>query len=439
MGRHCKQGINDIRTKRPDIATYMDNYNTYHKITNKNIPEQISYSGKDHIYLRCEHGHDFHNIANKINRRKRDENGIIYCPECSGARLSVGYNDLLSQYPVVCKDWDYTKNKKKPEEYFQHSSDKVHWKCHKCGHEWEAQISHRTSKTNPSGCPNCINHGMSRIEMCIYLSIKEYIPDAEYRKKIDGVEFDIFLPSHNFAIEYDGYYYHGKDKEKRDAKKDEKAVEKNFTFLRIKETKNMKEKFSFLNNVLYLDMKHNTKYKENCEIILKCLKDNFNVDIETSVSENIIQIAIAKMGVVVYGNSLEAKFPDIAKELDPDANYGLTAANIDYCSHVRLNWICSNCGNKYSKEVHRRTDPRYARAGHCKYCTGQARKKGYNDLETLYPGIIEYWDFENNDKLGLDFYSVAPSRESEAYWKFPDIEQPIKIRTAVQKYKREYL
>ena len=63
MGRHCKQGINDIRTKRPDIATYMDNYNTYHKITNKNIPEQISYSGKDRIYLRCEHGHDFDGIS----------------------------------------------------------------------------------------------------------------------------------------------------------------------------------------------------------------------------------------------------------------------------------------------------------------------------------------------------------------------------------------
>ena len=36
MGRECKTGINDIRTKRPDIAIYMENYNKHYKIIDRN-------------------------------------------------------------------------------------------------------------------------------------------------------------------------------------------------------------------------------------------------------------------------------------------------------------------------------------------------------------------------------------------------------------------
>ena len=65
MGRECKTGINDVRTKRPDIAKLMDNYNAYHNITNSNNPDYISHSGKTIIYCRCDQGHDLSQIANK--------------------------------------------------------------------------------------------------------------------------------------------------------------------------------------------------------------------------------------------------------------------------------------------------------------------------------------------------------------------------------------
>lgn len=517
MGRTCKTGINDIRTKRPDIATYMDNYNNHYNITDNNIPDKTSNSGKERIMLRCEHGHDFDGIANKITQRKRDENGTIYCPEChklgirkmpyiprehyqqtlydyciknnkqnildewhyeendkiglnpknvgkssnkkvfwlcpvghiynmdisdrtdggncpycSGTRLLVGFNDLLSQYPDVCKDWDYSKNKKKPEEYLQHSSEKVYWKCHKCGYEWSAQISHRTSKINPSGCSKCINHGMSRIEMCIYLSIKKYLPDAEYRKKIDGIEFDVYIPSEHFAIEYDGCYFHGESKAKRDTKKDEKAKEKGIIFLRIKEEAKVIYDFLLDDNILHLNTNYNTKHKEICQKILEILKNNYSLNVETSVSNTIIQEAIAQINTLNYENSLEAKCPEIAKEWHPTKNGILTPDKVDYSSHTPAWWICSNCGNEYEKEIHRMTDKRYAKLGKCKYCTGQARKKGYNDLETLYPGIKKHWVKHKNENI--DFYELAPRSTKYAYWKFDDKEQYMQTRSAVQKY-----
>ena len=135
-------------------------------------------------------------------------------------------------------------------------------------------------------------------------------------------------------------------------------------------------------------------------------------------------------------NDIRTKFPEIAKQLHPTKNHGLTADKIDYSSHINLWWICSNCGNEFDKEVHRMTDTRYARAGKCKYCTGQARKKGYNDLETLYPGIIDFWDFEKNEEIGLDFYNISPSSTKYAYWKFPNDENYLKVETAIRRYNK---
>ena len=86
------------------------------------------------------------------------------------------------------------------------------------------------------------------------------------------------------------------------------------------------------------------------------------------------------------------------------------------------------------------TDKRYMRAGKCKYCTGQARKQDYNDLETLYPGIIEFWDFEKNEEIGLDFYDISSCSTKYAYWKFPFTKNNyMQIRSAVIRYKEKYL
>lgn len=51
-------------------------------------------------------------------------------------------------------DWDYTKNDVEPLEVSPYSSKYIHWKCHKCGHEWSAKLSNRTSGR---GCPACSN------------------------------------------------------------------------------------------------------------------------------------------------------------------------------------------------------------------------------------------------------------------------------------------
>ncbi len=74
------------------------------------------------------------------------------CPCCSGRVARIGINDLKTVNPCLVEEWDYTKNKKKPEEYMPNSHYKVWWICRNCGHEWEAAIG---SRNKGHGCPKC--------------------------------------------------------------------------------------------------------------------------------------------------------------------------------------------------------------------------------------------------------------------------------------------
>lgn len=52
----------------------------------------------------------------------------------------------------MIKEWDYSLNVRKPEEYSRGSKEKVHWICSKCGYKWSAVINTRTKGV---GCPAC--------------------------------------------------------------------------------------------------------------------------------------------------------------------------------------------------------------------------------------------------------------------------------------------
>lgn len=66
----------------------------------------------------------------------------------------IAFEDSLAYYDSeLCKEWDYNRNRIKPENYKKFSNKKVWWKCKICGHSWQATILNRSY--NRSGCPNC--------------------------------------------------------------------------------------------------------------------------------------------------------------------------------------------------------------------------------------------------------------------------------------------
>ncbi len=69
-------------------------------------------------------------------------------------KVLEGFNDLKTVSPDLLREWDYGKNDINgifPNEVSTGSKKKVFWKC-KNGHEWNAEIGHRSQGR---GCPIC--------------------------------------------------------------------------------------------------------------------------------------------------------------------------------------------------------------------------------------------------------------------------------------------
>lgn len=140
------------------------------------------------------------------------------------------------------------------------------------------------------------------------------------------------------------------------------------------------------------------------------------------------------MSTVVALNSLAVKYPDIAAEWHPTKNGDLKPEHLDAHSHVKVWWICKNCGNEFLQTVGRRTGTKKKNNG-CAFCTGQRRLVGFNDLETLYPGIKQYWCQEENEKMGMIFEVCAPTSVKYTYWNFGEGVKLMQIRNAIFRYK----
>ncbi len=85
------------------------------------------------------------------------------CPICSGKRIVIGINDLLSEYPKLCEEWAYEKNNEIglfPNKVAPHSDKKAWWRCKKCGNIWQSKIDARTRLQ--AGCPECGKHLISQ-------------------------------------------------------------------------------------------------------------------------------------------------------------------------------------------------------------------------------------------------------------------------------------
>lgn len=140
-GRKVATGVNDLLTTHPDIAA------EWHPQKNKSTPQDFSKGSHEKVWWlgKCSHEWEM-----AINSRTSQSQG---CPFCSGNSLLVGVNDLASQRPDVAAEWHPTYNEEtSPSDVFVYSS-KVFWWLGTCGHEWDTNVSSRTSQNN--GCPVC--------------------------------------------------------------------------------------------------------------------------------------------------------------------------------------------------------------------------------------------------------------------------------------------
>lgn len=110
------------------------------------------------------------------------------------SKLTREYN-LKKYNPKLAKEWDYKKNKTKPEEHTPKVHHKVWWLC-SSKHSYQASIAHRNGG---SGCPICAGR-VPDINNNLKKEFPEIAKRWDYKKNIDK-------PQDIVSSEYDNPQY----------------------------------------------------------------------------------------------------------------------------------------------------------------------------------------------------------------------------------------
>lgn len=109
-------------------------------------------------------------------------------------------------------------------------------------------------------------------------------------------------------------------------------------------------------------------------------------------------------------NDLETLFPEIAKEFHPTKNGDLKASDFLAHSEAVVWWLCPK-GHTYDMMINSRTG---TNASNCPICSGKRIVEGINDLSATNPEIIQFWDYEKNNKKPTEYGSGS---NQYAFWK----------------------
>lgn len=387
------KGFNDLETwcnknsKREILAEW-----DYDK--NKGFPNDYFSASHKKVWWKCSLGHSWDmTIAHRTSMG-------CGCPICANLRIEIGFNDLESwchtnHREELLEEWDYVANGFAPNQVVPQSHKKVYWKC-KLGHTWKAVVKDRVIRED--GCPECSKRRRTSFpEQAIYFYVKQFFPDAINgdRCLLGGLELDIFIPSINTAIEYDGQAYH-KDIA-RDNRKNALCLEKGINICRVRENgcnNSIEQDCTFSISVAPGDIDELTSA---IVLLLEYLCKTNKCDYEFNVDVRRDQIEIQNIYMFdVLPNSFAQHHPDLAKEWDYEKNGDIAPDKIAKTSTKKYYWICTNGHSSYLSSPANR----HLGSG-CPICSNTQVLKGYNDLETwCYQSgreeLLEEWDYEKN-------------------------------------------
>ncbi|MDO4759945.1 MAG: zinc-ribbon domain-containing protein [Candidatus Saccharibacteria bacterium] len=109
-------------------------------------------------------------------------------------------------------------------------------------------------------------------------------------------------------------------------------------------------------------------------------------------------------------NDLQTLYPSVAKEWDYDKNQGSPKQVIP--GTTRKVWFVCPQGHSYYISLHGRC----YRGDNCPYCSGKKVKYGYNDLTTMAPQLLAEWDYELNEKDGIDPKLIYYKTNKKVNW-----------------------
>ena len=338
-------------------------------------PSSITSGSNKKVSWRCTRNHSWVTNPNSRTGKK------LGCPFCSGKRISVGENDLLTTHPDIAaqaSNFD-------PRTVSAGSNQRFEWRCSR-GHLWLAPVYRRTG-SQKSGCPVCSN-----------LQIQEGVNDLQTSHPQVAVE----------AYQWDPTKVGPSSKEKREWKCLNGHIWMGSVSSRT--LTNRKCPFCTGRKVVTGTNDLSTTFPEIAE-------EAFGWDPKTQTSKSykivtwkcpkghIYQAAISKRTLRNHGcnicankkivagiNDLATTHPDIAKEA-----YGWDPTQVNAGRGSKLktekrSWRCSS-GHIFEATPASRTNPKLMSG--CPFCSGNSNLLGFNDLATTHPEIAKEaygWD-----------------------------------------------
>lgn len=343
-------------------------------------PSNIYYGTRKKVWWRGKCGHEY--LAS-INARTANGTGCPYCCK-SHAKLLKGFNDLATTNPDLLDSWDYNKNGDLlPSMVMKGQHIKVWWKG-ECGHSWQASIYHRVSGR---GCPICRSeYKTSFQEQAIFFYIKKHFKDAENGNTtvLNGKELDIYIPSQRIGIEFDGEKWH--EDATKDEYKNQLCESKGIYLYRIRNIKSpvLKEN----KNIDIIKFEAYSDVELERVLIELTNKLQIKIDVDINRDRSLIYEQFLNK---IKDESLSKLFPEISQEWNYEKNGKLTPDIVSAKSNKKV-WWKGKCGHEWQANIASRTNL----GASCPYCNSNRLLEGFNDLETIEPQILKYWNYDKN-------------------------------------------
>lgn len=339
------------------------------------------------------------------------------CPKCALIKQGIasskpieGINDLLSQAPELAKEWHPDKNGDlKPSDVTKWSNKKVWW-LGKCGHEWQAAVGNRFLGR---GCPICLKEfKISYPEKVIFFYLNKYlgcVVEENYKTQwLKGKELDIFIPSLNLGIEYDGKNWH--KNEKNDLEKNRLCLDNGVELLRIREAglPNLS-----VNNVFEINTRTDMddELRKVIDYVFEFISSTYGLRVKYEIDlsndrANVYEL----METNRKDNSLARLYPEIAREWNTNKNGRLSPEYVNAHSHRKHWWVC-HLGHEYEMSVKDRVEKVIS----CPICSNHRVLSGFNDLEHKRPDLMGMWDYDHN--IGILPSQVMEYSNIKVWWK----------------------
>ena len=341
--------------KEKSIKKYAPNIaQIWHPVKNGNLtPDQVSIMSAKKVWWLGKCGHEWQSIvSNEIKR------GL--CPYCTGKRILLGFNDLVTTNPALAQEWDYEKNNPyKPEDFTSGSGKKVWWKCNK-GHSWYASI---TSRNHGNGCPICAN-----------------------RNAVQGYN-DVASSTLLADWDYDN----------NDVKPEEVCI-------------GSKKKYQWLCHICGYKWSASVSNRYHGRGCPQCTKRQRSTTV--------------KQTYVKRSGSLEEKRPDLMEEWDWDKNTNIKPSLVTCGCMLKVWWKCKKCGYLWEASINSRTRDLGVGCPKCAdKIRAQNRQKTLLNkkppISDTHTELISEWYYDKNNALGIFPEMLTAGSNKRVWWKCP--------------------